>query len=205
MILQIILLILSIFSMVLLITFIFYVLQPSISEKVGISDNLLININEASQYFTEKKTSLKTTKNKAFVIHQNKIDIHSQAINFNSKFTCRMMKSLYFTDDAYKYVCLGFGDCKKICSQKAITIKNHLATVSASCCGCELCANICPQNIIKMIPASTKELPSGIFGNPASFEKDIEENQIDKNVEWKEKKGFKIWVICYRIFNKIKF
>jgi len=205
MILQIILLILSILSMVLLITFIFYVLQPSIAEKVQITDNLLININEASQYFTEKKTSLKTTKNKAFVIHQNKIDIHSQAINFNSKFTCKMMKSLYFTDDAYKYVCLGFGDCKKICSQKAISLKNNTAIVSANCCGCGICADICPQNIIKMIPMTAKELPSDVFGKDADFEKEIESNQIDKNVEWKEKKGFKIWLFCYRIFNRIKF
>lgn len=51
------------------------------------------------------------------------------------------------------YGCLGFGDCVASCPFDAIHIVDGLATVDyEACTGCGACAEICPRNIISMVP-----------------------------------------------------
>lgn len=51
------------------------------------------------------------------------------------------------------YGCLGFGDCVRACNYDAIHVVNGLAVVDyEKCIGCKACANVCPRNIITMIP-----------------------------------------------------
>ena len=51
------------------------------------------------------------------------------------------------------YGCLGFGDCGISCPFDAIYIANGLATVDYDkCTGCGKCSEVCPRNIIHMVP-----------------------------------------------------
>jgi RnfABCDGE-type electron transport complex B subunit len=51
------------------------------------------------------------------------------------------------------YGCLGFGDCVRACAFDAIHVIDGLATVDYDkCVGCGACAEVCPRNIISMIP-----------------------------------------------------
>lgn len=203
MILKIILLFLTVLILGLLITFVFFVLEPSIESKNGIYDNLIINLKEKIFYKAEQKAETKISEKKAFVLVQKQIDIHSQNIDFNVMHTCKMLKSMYFTDESYSYVCIGQGDCVRICEQKAISIVNGSAVINQMCCGCRKCLSFCPQNIIKMLPPGTTNLL-----DVPEFEDEIIElcnkDILEKKVEWKPKKYFKLWAYCYRMFNIFK-
>ena len=200
MILKIVLLFLCVLILGLLISFVFFVLGPSIESKNGIYDNLIINLKEKIFYKAEQKEAAKITERKAYVLEQNSIDIHKQAIDFDYMHTCKMLKSLYFTDKSYKYVCIGQGDCVKVCEQKAISIENGRAVINQMCCGCGKCINICPQNIIKMLPPSTKNLLD-VYDLEAEVLELCNKGSLEKNVEWKPKKYFKLWAYCYKIVN----
>lgn len=200
MILKIFLLILSILILGILISFVFFVLEPSIESKNGIYDNLIINLKEKFFFKAEQKAEIKVTNKKAWVLKQKKIDIHSQPIDFDVMHTCKMLKSLYFTDSSYKYVCIGQGDCVRICEQKAISIHDGLAVINQMCCGCGKCIKFCPQNIIKMIPPYTENLLD-IPELDSEVEELCKRDIIEKNVEWKSKKYFKLWNYCYKIVN----
>jgi Na+-translocating ferredoxin:NAD+ oxidoreductase RNF subunit RnfB len=54
--------------------------------------------------------------------------------------------------------CLGFGDCLKVCGFNALSItNNNLPVVDHSkCTGCGVCANECPQVLLKIIPRQQK-------------------------------------------------
>ena len=203
MILAIFLLIFIVLALSLLISFIFYVLEPSVTQKSNISGNLLVELNEASNFYTEQKRKMPVSAKKAFVLKQNKKEIYNQAIDFNGQYTCSMVKSIYFTDPAYNFVCIGLGDCARVCEQKAIVIKDHTAEVSQICCGCGKCTLVCPQKIIKMIPSRVTDL-SAVIKPESEVAKVIDLNQIDKNVEWKQKKYFKLWAYCYKIYKIVK-
>ena len=96
--------------------------------------------------------------------------------------------------------CLGQGDCVKVCEQKAISIENGRAVINQMCCGCGKCINICPQNIIKMLPPSTKNLLD-VYDLEAEVLELCNKGSLEKNVEWKPKKYFKLWAYCYKIIN----
>lgn len=200
MILKIILLFLTILILGILSCFVFFVLGPSIESKNGIFDNLIINLKEKIFYKAEHKEKLKISNQKAWVLNQKQIDIHSQAIDFDVMHTCKMLKSLYFTDKSYKYVCIAQGDCVKVCEQKAISICDGVAVINQMCCGCGKCLKICPQNIIKLIPPYTENLLDIPDLDP-EIEELCKRDILEKNVEWKPKKYFKLWAYCYKIVN----
>ncbi len=54
------------------------------------------------------------------------------------------------------YGCLGFGDCARACQYDAIRIEGSLSTIDyRKCIGCKACAQVCPRNIITMVPFKT--------------------------------------------------
>ena len=51
------------------------------------------------------------------------------------------------------YGCLGFGSCMTVCPEKAIFVKNGVASVNRSrCVGCGLCVKACPRGLIELVP-----------------------------------------------------
>lgn len=203
MILSIFLLIFIVLVLALLISFVFYVLEPSINEKNNNFENLLVSLNDASDFYAEQKRKIIVSDKKAVVLKQNKKQIRNQPIDFNRQYTCAMVKSIYFTDPGYKFVCLGLGDCVQVCEQKAIVMNDHVAEVTQSCCGCGKCSLVCPQKIIKMVPKNLTDLGRGIKAG-SELEKEFEDNLIEKNIERKTKKYFKLWAYCYKIYKIIK-
>lgn len=58
---------------------------------------------------------------------------------------------------ACDYGCLGLGSCMIKCKNDAITIVNGIAKIDYDKCGgCGECAEICPKNVIKIIPKKNK-------------------------------------------------
>ena len=201
MILKILILFFSVLILSLLISFTFFVLQPSIESKNGIFDNLIINLREMFAFKVERKRNISVSEKKAFIIHQKNRDIHSQPLDFNVMYTCKMLKSLYFTDKSYRFVCMGQGDCLKVCEQKAISFEGELPVVNQMCCGCKKCQDVCPQNLIVMVKKDVESLEKA-----DGLEDDIllacEKGIIEKKVIWKPKKHFKLWAYCYKIIDR---
>ncbi len=58
---------------------------------------------------------------------------------------------------ACSYGCLGLGKCALACSEGGISIVNGIASIDSSACrGCGSCKNVCPKNIIDLIPKKYK-------------------------------------------------
>ncbi len=54
---------------------------------------------------------------------------------------------------ACRYGCLAFGSCTKVCEFGAISVHDGHATVDMDkCAGCLKCVNICPRNLITVVP-----------------------------------------------------
>jgi len=57
------------------------------------------------------------------------------------------------------YGCLGYGDCHRACKYDAIHVVDGLSTVDyEKCIGCKACANVCPRNIITMVPFKSEQM-----------------------------------------------
>lgn len=58
---------------------------------------------------------------------------------------------------ACHFGCLGYGSCAKACAFGAIEIRNRIAVVhSELCTGCGKCTQICPRNLIRLVPADVR-------------------------------------------------
>lgn len=73
------------------------------------------------------------------------------------------------------YGCLGLGDCVTACDYDAIHIVNGLAVVDyEKCTGCRACAEVCPRNIISMVPFKADRMLVVACSNK-DFGKDVRE------------------------------
>ena len=120
---------------------------------------------------------------------------------FNESYSCALVNKYSGTGTPCKFSCIGIGDCVKICPQNAIYIKNNTAVVSKQCIGCGKCVEICPLQIIRLIPKNTTEYT--ICANKSDEKSGCNEELKTQKVVWNEKKHFKIWATCYRIFKDI--
>ncbi len=86
---------------------------------------------------------------------------------------CSSSKSLYkYSDDidclmamslpgegakSCSYGCLGLGSCIKVCEFGALSIVNDIAVVDEEkCTSCGACVNICPKNLIEIVPQNKR-------------------------------------------------
>ena len=59
------------------------------------------------------------------------------------------------------FACVGLGNCVRACQFGAMHLVNGVAQVDRSkCVGCGACVDICPKNIVKLIPESQKIMPA---------------------------------------------
>lgn len=69
--------------------------------------------------------------------------------------TCAANNSLSGGNKMCSFACLGCGDCKAVCPENAISVKERLAQVDPDrCVSCGACITACPKHIIDRIPAS---------------------------------------------------
>lgn len=69
--------------------------------------------------------------------------------------TCSACASLMGGNKSCSFACLGCGDCKAVCPEKAISVTDKLAKTDPDrCISCGACILACPKHIIERIPAS---------------------------------------------------
>ena len=71
---------------------------------------------------------------------------------------CRAMSRVSSGHLMCTYACLGGGTCEEICQFDAIHIVNGIAVVDQDACvACNQCVDICPRNVIQLVPLKTKK------------------------------------------------
>ena len=201
MILKIILFILFLLLLTLLSFFTLYILLPSITKGDKKKDDPLIPMDLSPVILPEEKKYNPSDK-KAFVFCSCNKECKLNRSMFNEQYTCTMAKTVFGSALDCKIACLGLGDCVKICPQEAIKIENMTAVITNNCCGCGKCVSICPQNIIDLIPADTKRMV--ICANNSSENTSCSKLKSEENINWNDKKDFKIWEYCYRMVKRSK-
>lgn len=200
MILPIILFITIILAVAMLIMFSVYVLLPSINISEENNDDPVIPKKAKTNILNV--TKIQKTDSKAVVLCSCNKSLSLKHTNFNESYTCFMVKNTLGTGFDCPFACIGLGDCAKVCPQTAITIENNTALVTDNCCGCGKCVDVCPQKLIKLVPPSQKTI---VQCNNENVEyTSCSEIQKEKNIEWNEKKDFKIYSKCYKIMKSVK-
>lgn len=70
---------------------------------------------------------------------------------------CRAANQIAGGSKACNYGCLGFGTCQTVCQFDAINIVDGVAVIDREkCTGCKKCLEVCPKNIIEMVPYEQK-------------------------------------------------
>ena len=199
MILPIILFVVIILTIALLIMFSVYILLPSINIPEDKSDDPVIPKKTKQNIFANKK--IQCTELKAVVLCSCNKNLSLKHTSFNERCTCFMIKNSFGTGYDCPFACIGQGDCMKVCPQMAIKIENNTALVTDNCCGCGKCAEVCPQKLIKLVPVSHNKII--LCNNDNQENTSCSEIQKEKNIEWIEKKDFKIYSKCYKIKESI--
>lgn len=203
MILSIILLIIVILIVAILLMFLFYILFPSIKNqnKINVINENPILANSEINYIKPENEEIDKSDMKAIVLCSCTKNFEMKRKIFNESYSCALVNKYSGSGTPCKFACIGLGDCVKICPQNAIYIKNQTAVVSSLCTGCGKCIDVCPLEIIRLIPANTKEYT--ICANKSDEKSGCNEELKTQKVVWNEKKHFKIWSTCYRIFKSI--
>ena len=200
MILSIILLIVVILIVAILLMFLFYILFPSIHNQNKVKENPILADSEIN-YIHPESQKFEKTDMKAIVLCSCEKEFNMNRKIFNESYSCVLVNKYSGTGTPYKFSCIGLGDCVKICPQHAIYIKNKTAVVSSQCTGCGKCVDVCPIKIIRLIPTNTTEYT--ICANKSDEKSGCSKELKTQKVVWNEKKHFKIWATCYRIFKSI--
>lgn len=67
--------------------------------------------------------------------------------------SCAEFVKLGFNENECKFGCVGLGSCARVCDAGAISIVDGRVVVDrAKCNGCKACQNVCPQNLVQMVP-----------------------------------------------------
>ena len=203
MIMSILLFIVFLISIGLITVFIFSILIPSInSDKSNLtSEEFLFALDEIRIKESPKKEITDTGK-RAVVLCNHDKTFSQNLLNYQGPQDCHIFKTMYETESDCFHQCLGFGSCVDHCPQKAITIVNKTAFVMDGCIGCERCVESCPIDIIKMFPA--KEAKNVIPCSNTDCQTSCSACQKERKNLPSKRKVFKIWKICYNIFNKDK-
>ena len=90
------------------------------------------------------------------VVHCNgSIENCGEKFEYKGTPTCAANSSLYGGNRTCPSACLGCGDCKAVCPEKAIEVSAKLAQVDPDrCISCGTCIATCPKKIIDRIPSS---------------------------------------------------
>ena len=77
----------------------------------------------------------------------------SRKNDYQGPASCAAASTLFGGPLTCPNACLGGGDCRDACPEKAIVLRNGLAVVDRSrCTGCGRCTDACPRGLIKLMP-----------------------------------------------------
>lgn len=94
-----------------------------------------------------------STPHHAVVMCQGTNDNCKTKFEYHGMPTCSAAAGYYGGPSACQYGCLGYGDCVTVCKFDAIKVVNGLSIVDPEkCTGCGACAEVCPKNIISVLP-----------------------------------------------------
>lgn len=192
--------VLIILLLAILLSFVYYILNPSIKNIDKDEDPLISNEEISTIEYKEPETE--RSDKKALVLCSCNKKFALEPISFTEEYTCSMVKALYGSVSDCKFACIGLGDCIKVCPQEAISIVNNTAVISNLCIGCGKCAEICPQKIISMVPSDTQKIR--LCSKTEAGYTSCSHKENEEKVVWDSKKDFKIWAYCYRMFKHTK-
>ena len=70
--------------------------------------------------------------------------------------SCKAAKVLFGGAGSCTFGCMGLGDCVSACVNGGVSVKDGLVRIDYSICnGCGGCAKVCPNSVIKILPADT--------------------------------------------------
>ena len=159
--------------------YLFCFFLPALKLKYeGITDSL------ASEMHFSDNTSdelIKTDCSTVAVINDESEDDSKlkRRLFYKGEKNCRLFHEFYNSEYTNPNICIGFGDCVKVCPQEAIFIRNKKAVVSNLCNGCGKCLDYCPKKIISLVPRTKKS------------------NET-------RKKYFKFWSACYKLLSMVR-
>lgn len=201
MIIKILLISLIFIVITLLISFLAQVFTPAVKKQTGLLDDMLLHKIEHDFEKLSKREIPPVVSQKAYVMCScNKQFTEKKDLSVNKDMSCSVIFTAYKSLNDCKYSCIGLGDCVEKCSQEAIYIENGTAKVNNLCSGCGECINVCPKGLIKILPLDTKEIIScNNKDQPLTHCSMLNKSEV---VEYKEKKGFKIWLFWYKLTHK---
>ncbi|MDO5715639.1 MAG: RnfABCDGE type electron transport complex subunit B [Tissierellia bacterium] len=96
-------------------------------------------------------------RNVAVVLCQGTCEKAKDKYNYNDLMDCRLISDFQKGSKACNYGCVGGGTCVSVCEFDAIHIVDGIAKVDKEkCVACMKCINICPKNIIDLVPYKAK-------------------------------------------------
>lgn len=95
----------------------------------------------------------------AFVRCNGSCEHTSQKMNYTGTSTCYGAQQVFGGPGACQFGCMGYGDCLSVCEYDAIHVVDGVAVVDKNkCVGCLKCIQVCPKNLIKLLPADNTSI-----------------------------------------------
>jgi len=136
--------------------------------KAVVEDN--VSISKCTPLTEESFTQLKSfTEQTSETLPEKLIaavmclgDKSKATFNFNyvGKKTCKSAKEAGGGGKACQWACIGFGDCIEVCKFDAMAYQdNGLPYIfNDKCTGCRECEEVCPVDVIDMVPITSKRI-----------------------------------------------
>ena len=71
-------------------------------------------------------------------------------LSYSGERSCALLYREYGSEFSGPDVCLGFGDCARVCPQDSIEVVGGVARVSSMCDGCGKCVEACPVGLVSL-------------------------------------------------------
>ena len=156
--------------------YLFCFFLPALKLKYeGISDSLATEL----QFSESDVADVKADFSKIAALEPTDESDLEKRLVYKGQKNCRLFHEAYSSEYKNPRICIGFGDCTKICPQEAISIRKNRAVVSELCNGCGKCLDVCPSHILSLVPRAKKSDES-------------------------DEKGFKFWAACYKLFMVVR-
>ncbi|MBS7241816.1 MAG: 4Fe-4S binding protein [Treponema sp.] len=179
--------------------FIFELLVPSLRAQNISFNKPIFSENEIRVRPSLMETFKEAKDTKAVVMCSSRKKCGDFRFEYDGPKSCTLYLSICDTEHDCKYGCIGFGDCVKFCTRKAISIENRTAVINNLCNGCGKCLEFCPKGIIKLVPVTTERTVfcSAPFSEKTKCSDNLKETDINYGT-----KDFKLSKKLYKLISK---